>query len=156
MEFQSIDFAIDHRRNGSIGLHCMGNGDEFVFCREARFDDETHRKLLAKIAEKHQQGVINYSQSGASTKPIVELAFDVRTGRWQFHTFRDDKNRANHISIAFDTMEAIAENITKEELLYRVPRTPQADKWDAIQQDMRHKMREGLFGQSSGSRGSGH
>ena len=52
---------------------------------------------------------------------ILEVAYDPQVGLWRFHTERPDKERANHVTVLFDTMEAIAENVTVEELFYRRP-----------------------------------
>jgi hypothetical protein len=42
---------------------------------------------------------------------------------------RPDKKKANHISVVFDTFEAAAENITQDEILYRVMVRPEADQY---------------------------
>lgn len=57
------------------------------------------------------------------------MAYDPQIGLWRFHTERPDKERANHVTVLFDTMEAIAENVTVDELFYRLLRSPEEDDW---------------------------
>lgn len=50
------------------------------------------------------------------TPPIVECAYDPTAGTWRLHAVRTDKAQPNHIRVVFDTMESIAENISREEI----------------------------------------
>lgn len=51
---------------------------------------------------------------------------------WRFHLERTDKNHPNHISVVFDTMEAISENITENELAQRIPCSYANDTWERL------------------------
>lgn len=49
--------------------------------------------------------------------PIIECAYDPSAGTWRLHAIRTDKAQPNHIKVVFDTMESIAENISREEIV---------------------------------------
>lgn len=48
---------------------------------------------------------------------IVELSYDRMAGEWRYIRQRDDKKTANFSSTVIDTMESIAENMEREELV---------------------------------------
>lgn len=60
---------------------------------------------------------------------IVECSFDFWTGEWNYKMIRTDKSKANFIRIVFDTLEAVCENITSQELMYRMAASPGQDDW---------------------------
>lgn len=57
---------------------------------------------------------------------IVECAYDVLASTWRIKRVRDRKTRANHIATAWQTLETMAEHITREELVMRLSATPQS------------------------------
>ena len=62
---------------------------------------------------------------------VVELIYDVWSGRWRYLGMRPDKTHGNNVRVAFDTLEVIAESVTQHELCYRLPRTAANDNWQS-------------------------
>ena len=48
---------------------------------------------------------------------VVECAYDTKVGQWTIKGYRMDKTDANFITTVMATMENIAENVTREELI---------------------------------------
>jgi hypothetical protein len=55
---------------------------------------------------------------------IVECAYDTAESTWRIKRVRDRKTRANHINTAWQTLETVAENITRDELIVRLSAAP--------------------------------
>eukprot|EP00026_Physarum_polycephalum_P003620 Phypoly_transcript_03633.p1 GENE.Phypoly_transcript_03633~~Phypoly_transcript_03633.p1 ORF type:complete len:692 (+),score=105.06 Phypoly_transcript_03633:141-2216(+) len=72
------------------------------------------------------------------SKAVIECAFNNETQKWMFLTLRPDKDRPNHIKTVKHTLFIVNENITLEELVYRVPRKTEEDDWE--------ETHPGLFG----------
>ena len=131
----SIDFRILPDRHGRLELACGGSESSLIRCRtmELSPDDEatvmriieSNRVLRGFEIDPHYSWL--NSEHGAV---ILEMTYDARAGVWKFHVERSDKNTPNYISIVFDTMEAIAENVTEREICYRIPLTPEEDQWE--------------------------
>lgn len=64
------------------------------------------------------------------SKAVIECAFNHETQKWMFNTLRPDKDRPNHITTVQHTLFIVNENITLEELVYRVPIKTEADDWE--------------------------
>eukprot|EP01113_Clastostelium_recurvatum_P041588 TRINITY_DN662_c0_g1_i1.p1 TRINITY_DN662_c0_g1~~TRINITY_DN662_c0_g1_i1.p1 ORF type:complete len:690 (+),score=156.10 TRINITY_DN662_c0_g1_i1:38-2107(+) len=114
----TIDFKLK-MRNGRWFLMCQGTEGKDIECREANFsksdaDHITRDRLRSRDRE----------------NMVIECSFDLKTGMWKYHGPRPDKNKANFITIVIDTMEVVAENITPEELRYRIPRDLKHDDWE--------------------------
>ncbi|ELP93468.1 mRNA-capping enzyme subunit alpha, putative [Entamoeba invadens IP1] len=69
---------------------------------------------------------------GWNTSGVVETSFDVWTGRWKYLIYRYDKPKPNHISVCVDTLEAMACNISQEELIYRCSVPLGEDRWTQL------------------------
>jgi hypothetical protein len=54
------------------------------------------------------------------------------------------------VRTVFDTLEVIAENISEQELSYRVPRAPQDDHWQARMTEAMHRMNQSAATNSTG------
>jgi hypothetical protein len=55
-----------------------------------------------------------------SGSKIAEVGFDPETGEWYYRTMRPDKVSPNHISTVLGTLLELAENLSTEELRYRM------------------------------------
>eukprot|EP00984_Skeletonema_dohrnii_P018674 scaffold8769_cov110-Skeletonema_dohrnii-CCMP3373.AAC.4 len=55
-----------------------------------------------------------------SGSKIAEVGFDPETGEWYYRTMRPDKVAPNHISTVLGTLLELAENLSTEELRYRM------------------------------------
>ena len=90
-------------------------------------------ELLAADMNAHQASV----NAGSV---VVELTYNVWTGRWSYHGMRPDKSSGNNVRTVFDTLEVCSENITEEELCYRVVKTPDTDHWQRKMTDALRQM----------------
>ena len=59
------------------------------------------------------------------------MGLDVSTGEWFYKCLREDKDRPNHINTVTQTLIELAENMSAEELEYRMlADSAAADQWD--------------------------
>jgi len=61
---------------------------------------------------------------------VVETCYDAKKGCWIFSGVRTDKAIPNHVSVVFETLQCIAENVTIKELEYRLSRDYEKDDWE--------------------------
>lgn len=117
-------FSIDLRttfRNGAFYFTCQGaHNEEIPYIISLKLEDQNQLKKFDKI----------HTEEGL----IVEYSYDQGFGSWTFKQVRPDKNKPNYVTIVFDTLESIAENVTFEEISYRVPLPPQNDQWVQLMQ----------------------
>ncbi|KAL6070719.1 HAT C-terminal dimerization domain [Balamuthia mandrillaris] len=85
---------------------------------------------------------------------IVECCYDTDKGKWRYVAIRRDKTQPNNIKTAFNAIIALAENITKEELIYRATRNPKNDEWRLIQQTKSRSRTSSVITSSSASNSS--
>eukprot|EP01102_Stenamoeba_stenopodia_P019955 TRINITY_DN7637_c0_g1_i1.p1 TRINITY_DN7637_c0_g1~~TRINITY_DN7637_c0_g1_i1.p1 ORF type:complete len:686 (+),score=120.98 TRINITY_DN7637_c0_g1_i1:243-2300(+) len=109
----TIDFKLSTRQDGKMSLLCRGN-DGDVEVSYVEFIQKDRDRL-----ERDRQKVA-HSASRAPPTIIIEARYDIWKGLWRYHGIRTDKSTANHIRIAFETMVSIAENVTLDELYYRL------------------------------------
>lgn len=125
VDLQSIDFLLrfeypleshipPHSANDShrrVELH-INLGRNTSRCKTTELVQADFEKLMQDLAENRM--------SSRSDGIIAEMAFEPQDSTWRYHRLRTDKKKPNHISIAFDTMEAIAENVTIDNILAAV------------------------------------
>eukprot|EP01132_Coremiostelium_polycephalum_P010660 gene10660-13057_t len=147
----TIDFKLKEKlqqQQKKLYLTCTGNGDMEIECREAIFCDADKEKLKKEFLRARDPNCI-----------IAECSFQPKLGTWKFHQVRHDKIKGNYISIVMDTMESIAENLTQDEIKYRIPLRPEQDNWDnefeKLKSQMIKQMRPGSNSSSPYSGGSG-
>ena len=126
LEKQSIDFHVEMSGRGDqLHLYCEADRNNRTLCRRLPLTEETKHQCAELLNH------MNRRPHGQQHQPnIAEFAFDTLDGSWKFHCLRSDKNKANHTTVACDTLEAIAQNITSQELIYRTQRPTQHDDWD--------------------------
>jgi mRNA guanylyltransferase len=115
---QTIDFEITFPHPNSepgttlpvgpttVELHIGGNSSTTVHIKTVPLPQADFDRLQNDIRHSFRPNLV-----------IAEMGFDGKTGLWRYHKLRPDKDKPNYISIAIDTMESIAENITLEELV---------------------------------------
>lgn len=89
----------------TIELHIGGNSSTTVLIKTVALAPQEFERLKADINHSLRPNLV-----------IAEMGFDNKTGLWRYHKLRPDKDKPNYISIAMDTMESIAENVTLDEL----------------------------------------
>ena len=108
-------------------LTCVdGKGREIV-CRHTRFTSEeqiTYRDYL--ISEASQKNAI--SVGSYPKRHVGEFFFNIEKGCWELRTIRKDKNTPNYVHVLADTLQAIAENITEEELKIKLSNHPEISR----------------------------
>eukprot|EP00011_Vannellida_sp_DIVA3-517-6-12_P010664 CAMPEP_0114625840 /NCGR_PEP_ID=MMETSP0168-20121206/11472_1 /TAXON_ID=95228 ORGANISM="Vannella sp., Strain DIVA3 517/6/12" /NCGR_SAMPLE_ID=MMETSP0168 /ASSEMBLY_ACC=CAM_ASM_000044 /LENGTH=661 /DNA_ID=CAMNT_0001837123 /DNA_START=37 /DNA_END=2018 /DNA_ORIENTATION=- len=131
IDLLSVDFRVNLRSGDNARMFtCMGKGSEEVECRQVELSEQD-REIVERIMTRRRKAFpkIQDDEWLKHDRLILEVAYDPQVGLWRFHTERPDKERANHVTVLFDTMEAIAENVTVEELFYRLLRSPEQDDW---------------------------
>uniref|UniRef100_A0A6B2KZN5 Uncharacterized protein n=1 Tax=Arcella intermedia TaxID=1963864 RepID=A0A6B2KZN5_9EUKA len=112
IEKQSIDFKAKRIESNKFRLSCSVTGGD-MDCFECSFSDNDLEKLN-KDWEKH----------GKTDSAIIECNYNRYTGKWVYYTLRSDKKNPNYIRIVFDTIMAIAEGITKQEIADKLLKKP--------------------------------
>jgi len=114
----TIDFLFKFTSEGHVAL--VGKGTD-VMIDWADFDmsSDDWAKLTSSLAK-----TIDPSQA------VIECAYDNESHKWRFLTLRPDKDRPNHLTTVQHTLFIVKENITLEELVYRVPIHPAEDLWE--------------------------
>lgn len=104
---QTIDFEVVFRSETSptVDLLVGGNAGSTVLTRTTDLTAEDISRLRADVRHSLRPNLV-----------IAEMGFEANTGLWRYHKLRPDKDKANYISIAMDTMESIAENIKLAEV----------------------------------------
>jgi len=138
----TIDFKVIIRQNRYF-LSCTGPGNTEIECREANFPPEDLAKLRIEMKRARDPSIV-----------IAECSFQPKIGKWKFHQTRPDKKKGNFITIVMDTMESIAENLSHEELKYRIPLKPESDNWDEEMSRLRSNMFSTMKSHSSSSSSS--
>jgi hypothetical protein len=67
---------------------------------------------------------------------IIECAFDAVKGQWCYLNLRPDKDMPNHYNTMENMKRIVVENITMEELVYRVPKDTASDDWEKIHPEL--------------------
>jgi len=119
-EFVSLDFKLRYRDDRRVWV-LLGATDQS--------DDLEIMKLDMAPADREplEQAMAGHEHGGDGL--IVELRYDEWTGMWRFVGARPDKLRASHVRAMLSTMETIAEDVTYDELVYRLGQDPTTDKW---------------------------
>ena len=111
--------------DGCAAFSCKFGGHLDYDCQQSTvsLDEFETARLLADVKA--------HIRSGA-TESIAEIGLDPTSGQWFYHTLRRDKTVANHIHTVFSTLTGLAENVTAEELQYRLQAGdgPDCDLWD--------------------------
>ncbi len=100
----------------------------------------------SKVKQEWAQNFERYNDS------IVELSYDRMAGEWRYIRQRDDKKTPNFSSTVIDTLESIAENMEREELVTFMEthaRPPPSDARQYLEHqqntDLACKVRDDLF-----------
>jgi len=130
-EKMSIDFKVCFRDNGTaLYFTCLGpHGMDIEY--QASLSEEDMRRLKLDIERQPDKGQL-----------IVEMSHNHLRGEWRYLLLRNDKNRANFVGIVFDTLEVLSENISLNELLYRISSTTETDDWETRVQEASNAIRK--------------
>lgn len=123
VDLQSIDFLLRFEspldsyahpssateRNRKVELHINMGDRKTSRCKTTELIQQDFEKLASDLAANR----LDFRSNGI----IAEMAFEPMDSTWRYHRLRADKTNPNHISIAFDTMEAIAENVTIDDIV---------------------------------------
>lgn len=102
-ELNTIDFKLFQPfvgRDGASKLYVAGEQRSDVLVKNVRFTEQ-ETQWLGKFP---------------GDAVVVECAFDRGSGAWKIERARRDKQNANFITVAWETMEIIAENVSLEEV----------------------------------------
>jgi mRNA guanylyltransferase len=111
MEHITIDFQVV-TVNGQYSFYCNNGSNKPL----VEFDIQFIEKDRIRFEEDRRK----YGLEGGAV--IVECSYDSWSACWRYHQIRKDKTIPNHIRIAIESLLAIAQNITLEELQFRLTR----------------------------------
>lgn len=126
VDLQSIDFMLrfEHPLESHVPLHAARPSNRKVELHININQGRTSRckttELIQSDFETLMRDLSKCNMSARSDRIIAEMAFEPKDSTWRYHRLRTDKKNPNHISIAFDTMEAIAENVSIDDVLAAV------------------------------------
>ena len=114
----TIDFLtqVDQNDPSKLLISCGGPGNNTI-----SMDN------LVKLHPDDSKKVQNLLQHLHRKEGIIEYAFDAETGLWKYKMHRPDKDRANYINTVLGSMLNLAEQISEEELQYRL--LTHSDDW---------------------------
>ena len=123
-ELISVDFKLSFKeppRNLNkwseyLWFSCFDDDLQDIFCRRAEFSPEQWKLIERDISILGKSVNLNLYQTLLQKPIIIECCFNRNSGLWIYHKIRADKTDPNHISIVFDTLESIAENITEKDI----------------------------------------
>eukprot|EP01112_Ceratiomyxa_fruticulosa_P018780 TRINITY_DN6058_c0_g3_i1.p1 TRINITY_DN6058_c0_g3~~TRINITY_DN6058_c0_g3_i1.p1 ORF type:complete len:805 (+),score=184.88 TRINITY_DN6058_c0_g3_i1:85-2499(+) len=124
----TVDFCLRFRK-GELYLVCAGHEGKEVDLRAANFSPTDRASLERDLGRSRDRSSL-----------VVECSFSSETGLWKYHGQRPDKNKPNFISIVMDTLEVAAENITTDELRYRIARVNANDDWEKQIANFKYKL----------------
>ncbi|KAL7711741.1 mRNA capping enzyme [Entamoeba marina] len=106
------------------------SGNEFFYCSSGRDDVFIRRKEFSKEDEQNLNN--DFDIFGRNNNVVVESSLGVWDGRWKYHIYRYDKAKPNNISVCIDTLETMACNISKEELIFRCVKGVDVSEWNKL------------------------
>ncbi|XP_049848430.1 uncharacterized protein LOC126315234 [Schistocerca gregaria] len=118
-EKQSIDFMIKLPIEKSLTLYIRHENGHTPF----KNDVALYPGDLDKLRQDTSYTKVNSKNSNRG-EAIAEMTFDRQRGVWRYKTIRHDKANANYLSVAVDTLEATAENVTMADLLSMLDTMP--------------------------------
>jgi len=73
-----------------------------------------------------------YGDMGQKQQAVCEFAFNPECGKWEYKLIRHDKDKSNYYITILDTIAALAENVTQDELEFRMlcSSSEQGNEWD--------------------------
>jgi hypothetical protein len=113
----SIDLRLGFNQYRQRNFSCIGTeGYDIEYNITLKVEDQSRlNKDLQRLRD--------------TSNVIVECSYDQWNGNWTYQGVRSDKNRPNHVKVVFDTLECICENISLEEIIYRLALDPLHDDW---------------------------
>ncbi|EKE37752.1 hypothetical protein ENUP19_0156G0015 [Entamoeba nuttalli] len=133
MTHWTIDYGITTSKNGDDTFYCS-DGRKEVLLRKVNFSKEDLKHF------EDDKAIYRWNGSG-----VVETSLDVWSGQWKYHIYRYDKPKPNNISVCIDTLEAMACNISREELIYRCSVKPEEDQWETAYKEQLYIEKKKLF-----------
>ena len=117
-QHNTVDFKVDYA--GIVGatlVHGTGGAGAMTTVPLMTWTQASSHVAVAQLLlTKAEFNVLSAAVSGAGFA-IVECAYSRETSRWHLKCLRPDKSTANHVSVAFQTMEVLVENISAERLV---------------------------------------
>ena len=144
----TVDMTVrfhDGEASFSCNHNCDAGDVEVAVSRATVSLDEFDTARLAADVHAHLRssggaGKGSNSNSRGGGVAVAEIGLDPTSGAWFYHTLRRDKTRPNALATVLSTLTGLAENITAEELQYRLQAVPNGsggggsgsdDRWDA-------------------------
>ncbi len=148
LDKQSVDLKLRFdQRHERWMLYCTGDRGSEIELRAL----DLSAADTAKISDDMRTNQHRTDDGGV----VIELSYDVWGGRWHYQTIRADKQVGNNVRTVFDTLEVIAENVTEQELCYRLPRAPGDDRWQQRITEAMTRMNHTAAASSSSSSSTG-
>jgi len=131
----TVDFKMKYNQQQKSWQFCaVGMNGEDVYCLEVNLSESDAERLSRDMQ-------VNDASKGESyNNIIVELSYSRVEGRWKYLQLRSDKKKANYIRTVFQTLEAMIEDVSLEEFIYRLSRPLERDDWNAKMDRVKHDL----------------
>lgn len=105
LDLVSIDFRVEKLSKTSVDL-CLGTEKyNFIKCISTYLTEEDYNAITNDIRLEQVKVV------------IAEFVFNKKEGMWRYKHLRPDKDKPNHLTIGFSTMESVIEDVETEEVV---------------------------------------
>jgi len=95
-----------------------------------------------------------YGDMASITEAVCEFAFNPDVGKWQYKLIRHDKDRSNFHKTILDTIAALAENLSQDELEFKMLSDTWREAEDEWARCMKQATRQVLESKKQSSRPS--
>eukprot|EP00005_Dracoamoeba_jomungandri_P005739 CAMPEP_0174252908 /NCGR_PEP_ID=MMETSP0439-20130205/2274_1 /TAXON_ID=0 /ORGANISM="Stereomyxa ramosa, Strain Chinc5" /LENGTH=788 /DNA_ID=CAMNT_0015333607 /DNA_START=26 /DNA_END=2392 /DNA_ORIENTATION=- len=123
---ETINFKLKVAK-GQHTLLCTGDCGRDETCSLVQFSSQDVSRLQSDLK----------STGDVSEQVQVKCLYDAKRGKWHYHSLRTDQSSITSLKSVFSTLLAIAQNISREEILYRIMQTSQSDDWEKKQHSQR-------------------
>jgi mRNA guanylyltransferase len=107
---QTMDFIVERNQDGQTwNFYCSNRSRNILTKRNAELMPEDEQRLIEDMSEVQAQK--------KDAQIIGEFSFSSSKGLWKYHMLRPDKPISNPVTTIIETMEAIAENISVEDIV---------------------------------------
>jgi len=120
------------------------------------FDGENHQQIdfTGQVHMPYHDLRRLYGDMASITEAVCEFAFNPDVGKWQYKLIRHDKDRSNFHKTILDTIAALAENLSQDELEFKMLSDTWREAEDEWARCMKQATRQVLESKKQSSRPS--
>jgi len=105
----TLDFKVAYDPHSKLGIQVWFDGPN-----QAAVD------FTGQVSLPYHDRQRLYGDMGQLSQAVCEFAFNPEVGKWEYELIRHDKDRSNYYITILDTIAALAENVTQDELEFKL------------------------------------